>query len=101
MEIDMNIHPIVRFASQTLGALGGAALTTAVLGTSTPITTSYLMAVLFLVMWALLIALGAYVGFRATTAVCDKLSDSAFEGYGNKVGSALGSVRNFFTRKAA
>lgn len=97
----MNIHPIVRFASQTLGALGGAALTNAVLGTSVLVTTSYLMAVLFFVMWALLIALGAYAGMRAAGYACDKLSDSAFEGYGNKVGSALGSVRNFFSSKAA
>lgn len=29
------------------------------------------------------------------------MSDEAFESYGRKVGSALGSVRNLFTRKAA
>jgi len=101
MEIDMNIHPIVRFASQTLGALGGGALASALLGTSTLITTSYLMAVLFFVMYCLLLALGIYAGYCAATYACDKLSDAAFEGYGNKVGSALGSVRNLFTRKAA
>jgi hypothetical protein len=101
MEIDMNIHPIVRFASQTLGALGGAALANAIIGTTVVVTTSWLILILAYVVWALLIALGAYVGYRATTAVCDKLSDSAFEGYGNKVGSALGSVRNFFSSKAA
>ena len=97
----MTVHPIIRFASQVTGALGGAALTSAVLGTSTLVTTSYLMAVLFFVMYMLLIAAGAYVGYIAATAVCNKLSDSAFEGYGNKLGAGIGSIRNMFTRKEA
>ena len=96
----MSIHPVVRFAAQTLGALGGVALANAVIGTTVVVTTSWLMWLLAYVVYALLLALGAYAGFAVTRAACNALSDDAFSSYGEKVGSALGSVRNLFSRKA-
>lgn len=97
----MIVHPVARFAAQTLTALGGVTLAQAIIGTTVVVTTSWLMWLLSYVIYALLLALGAYAGVKLAGAVCDKLSDSAFEGYGTKIGESLGSVRSFFTRKGA
>lgn len=95
----MTVHPIVRFAAQTIGALGAGSSVYWMLGIT--VTTSWLTFILVLLVQALAIALAAYAGARAAAFACDKLSDTAFEGYGNTIGSALGSVRNLFSRKAA
>lgn len=94
----MSIHPIVRFATQTISALGAGSTVYWMLGVT--VTTSWLTFILVLLAQALAIALAMYLGARAAAFACDKLSDTAFEGYGMGLGSAMGSVRNLFTRKA-
>jgi hypothetical protein len=96
----MNLnHPAVRVTASIVGAVGGAALVHAMLGTSAIVTTSYLTAVLAMLVWILAHAIGVAVGSALMNIACDKLSDRKCEALGTKLGSAAFTVRGFFTRK--
>lgn len=87
-----NNHPLVQFVVRAAGAIGGAALANALVGTTVVVTTSWLMVCLAYIVYACMLLAGAAVGEWAAVTVAKKLAPEKFEGCGYWLGRFAAKV---------
>lgn len=89
----MQVHPLVKIAAQFAGAVGGAALVGALIGTTVVVSTSWFTIVIAWLVYAALLLAGAYAGQAAAARLCDAVSEDAFGRLGTKLGGWYRAAR--------